>query len=157
MLDKIGEYTQISQEAMNDIVWMIDSKNDRFENILVKMRTHAAETIGSTSIHLHLNLDERLKNVKIDMKQRKNLYLIFKESLNNILKYAQCNNVWIDLYENDKMITLMIKDDGIGFKLEDTRGNGLVNMKKRAMEIKGVLTIDSLPGKGTSVKLVFDL
>ena len=55
------------------------------------------------------------------------------------------------------MITLMIKDDGRGFKLEDTRGNGLVNMKKRAMEIKGVLTIDSLPGKGTSVKLVFDL
>lgn len=157
VLDKIGEYTQISQEAMNDIVWMIDSKNDRFENILVKMRTHAAETIGSTSIHLHLNLDERLKNVKIDMKQRKNLYLIFKESLNNILKYAQCKSVWIDLYENDKMITLMIKDDGRGFKLEDTRGNGLVNMKKRAMEIKGVLTIDSLPGKGTSVKLVFDL
>ncbi|MBK9401350.1 MAG: hypothetical protein IPN36_10975 [Bacteroidetes bacterium] len=157
VLDKIGEYTQISQEAMNDIVWMIDSKNDRFENILVKMRTLAAETIGSTAVHLHLNLDERLKNVKIEMKQRKNLYLIFKESLNNILKYAHCNNVWIDLFENDKMITLLIKDDGKGFKLEETKGNGLVNMKKRAMEIKGVLIIESFPEKGTSVKLVFDL
>lgn len=157
ILDKIGEYTQISQEAMSDIVWMIDSKNDRFENILVKMRTHAAETVGATSIHLIVNFDEKIIKVKIDGKQRKNLYLIFKESLNNILKYAQCNNVWIDLFEQDHVITLLIKDDGIGFNMAETKGNGLINMKKRAEEINGILTIDSSPGKGTSVQLKFDL
>ncbi len=157
VLDKIGEYAQISQEAMGDIVWMIDSKNDRFENILVKMRTYAAETIGASSIKLQLNFDDHLKNIKIEMKQRKNLYLIFKEALNNIQKYADCKNVAIDLFEQNRIITLRIKDDGKGFNPENTKGNGLVNMKKRAEEINGTLDIESSPENGTSIKLVFAL
>ena len=67
-------------------------------------------------------------------------------SMNIVLLGVCCLVIW-----------LLIKDDGKGYKLEETKGNGLVNMKKRAMEIKGVLIIESFPEKGTSVKLVFDL
>ncbi len=157
ILDKIGEYAQISQEAMGDIVWMITTKNDTFENILTKMQGYATENIGHSSIRLFINFDEKMKHLKIGMKQRKNLYLIFKESINNILKYAQCKNIWIDLYQNNNIVTLQIKDDGKGFDMNTTGGNGLINMKKRAEEIKGLLSIDSAPGKGTGIKLMFDL
>jgi signal transduction histidine kinase len=158
VLDKISEYTQISQEAMSDIVWMIDSKNDRFENIIVKMRTLAAETIGtSTIMKLHLNFDENAKNLKIGMKQRKNLYMIYKESINNIVKYANCKNVWIDLVVNEHQVKLIISDDGQGFDPKNTQGNGLTYMKKRAEELDAMFNVNSIIGKGTSMTLEFSL
>lgn len=158
VLDKISEYTQISQEAMSDIVWMIDSKNDKFENIIVKMRTLAAETIGTTSsMKLHLNFDENAKSLKIGMKQRKNLYMIYKESINNIIKYANCKNVWIDLVVNEHLVKLIISDDGQGFDPKTATGNGLIYMKKRAEELEAMFNVDSIIGKGTSVTLEFRL
>ena len=158
VLDKISEYTQISQEAMSDIVWMIDSKNDKFENIIVKMRTLAAETIGTTSsMKLHLNFDENAKSLKIGMKQRKNLYMIYKESINNIIKYANCKNVWIDLVVNEHLVKLIIRDDGQGFDLKNASGNGLIYMKKRSEELEAMFNVDSILGKGTSVTLEFRL
>jgi ligand-binding sensor domain-containing protein len=158
VLDKISEYTQISQEAMSDIVWMIDSKNDKFENIIVKMRTLAAETIGTTSsMKLHLNFDENAKSLKIGMKQRKNLYMIYKESINNIIKYANCKNVWIDLVVNEHLVKLIISDDGQGFDPKNASGNGLIYMKKRAEELEAMFNVDSIIGKGTSVTLEFRL
>lgn len=158
VLDKISEYTQISQEAMSDIVWMIDSKNDKFENIIVKMRTLAAETIGTTSsMKLHLNFDEKAKSLKIGMKQRKNLYMIYKESINNIIKYANCKNVWIDLIVNEHVVKLIISDDGQGFDPKNASGNGLTYMKKRAEELEAMFNVDSIIGKGTTITLEFSL
>jgi hypothetical protein len=157
VLDKIGEYTQISQEGMTDIVWMIDSKNDRFEDVFIKMRTLASETIGSGSIELKIHLDESLNDLKMPMSKRKNFYLIYKEAINNLLKYSNCTKVIIDVKKVDDSISMEIKDDGDGFNIENTRGNGLKNMKKRAEELNGYLLVSSGPGQGTSIKLTFQL
>jgi len=157
VLNKISEYTQISQEAMNDIVWMIDSKNERFENIFTKMRTYAAETIGSGHYNLILNFDSSIGELKLPIAKRKNFYLIFKEAINNLLKYAQCDKVEIDVRKENNLIHLSISDNGIGFLAANSRGNGLHNMKKRAEELNGTLEIDSEIGKGTRITLKFQL
>lgn len=156
LLDKISAYTQMSQESMSDIVWMIDSRNDKFENVILKMRNLASETIGaSPDIQLHMQIDEEIHHLKIGMKQRKNFYMIYKECLNNISKYAHCQNVWINLRDDQHSIFLEITDDGIGFEPGKTKGNGLVYMKKRAADIPGEISVHSSPGKGTSIKLRF--
>jgi signal transduction histidine kinase len=122
------------------------------------MRTLAAETIGtSTIMKLHLNFDENAKNLKIGMKQRKNLYMIYKESINNIVKYANCKNVWIDLVVNEHQVKLIISDDGQGFDPKNTQGNGLTYMKKRAEELDAMFNVNSIIGKGTSMTLEFSL
>lgn len=157
VLNKIGEYTQISQESMTDIVWMIDSKNDRFENIFIKMRTLASETIGAGNINLSIHFDESLNGLKIPMAKRKNFYLIYKEAINNLLKYSNCTHVIINVEKSAEFISLEIIDDGIGFNPNETQGNGLKNMKKRTEELHGQLSINSLPGKGTTIKLKFSL
>ncbi|MFN0189396.1 MAG: triple tyrosine motif-containing protein [Bacteroidia bacterium] len=157
VLHKIGEYTQISQESMTDIVWMIDSKNDRFENIFIKMRTLASETIGAGNINLSIHFDESLNALKIPMAKRKNFYLIYKEAINNLLKYSNCTHVIINVKKSVEFISLEIIDDGIGFNPNETRGNGLNNMKKRAEELNGQLSISSLYGNGTTIKLKFSL
>lgn len=156
LLDKISAYTQMSQESMSDIVWMIDSRNDKFENVILKMRSLASETIGANpDILLHMQIDEEIHHLKIGMKQRKNFYMIYKECLNNISKYASCRNVWITLKADQQTIYLEIKDDGVGFEEDKTKGNGLVYMKKRAADIPGEINIQSIPGEGTSIKLRF--
>ncbi len=156
LLKKISDSTQTSQEAMSDIVWMINTRNDRFENIIIRMRALAAELFEAKHQQLNMDLDERLNDVKLGMEERKNFYLIYKEALNNIVKYACCKNVWIEMKMQDAAINLKIKDDGKGFDLEKHyHGNGLNNMKRRAELLKGSLFIHSEPGIGTSVELNF--
>jgi signal transduction histidine kinase len=152
----IKDYTQTSMEAMSDIVWMINSKNDRFENIIVRMRTHAADVFEAKDCDLHLSFDEKLNDQKLGMDERKNFFLIYKEAINNIAKYAECKNVWIEMKKNHTAFHLTIKDDGKGFDMnQQQHGNGLINMQKRAEVLRGAFQIISSPGNGTVLNLQF--
>lgn len=156
LLTKISAYTQSSMEAISDIVWVINANNDRFENVTVRMRTLAAETFESLGCEITMDIDEKVNKIKMGMEGRKNLYLIYKEALNNIAKYAQCNKVSIAVKQTGKGLLLKITDNGVGFDINEVRkGNGLSNMNKRASALNGHLTIDTAPGKGTSLILEF--
>lgn len=155
LLQKITEYTQQSMEAMNDIVWMINTRNDRFENIMVRMRTIAAEFTETSGCSLHLDFDDNLNAVKLNMEERKNFYLIYKEAINNAAKYAECKSLWIEMKLNQSTVTLKIIDNGKGFDMANMKGNGMFNMKKRAEMLKGTLTVTSTIGKGTALQLSF--
>ena len=92
------------------------------------------------------------------MEQRKNVYLIFKEAVNNIAKYADGRNVYISLKLRGREIRLEMRDDGVGFDPEAaTEGNGILSMKKRAAELKGKLVIKSEKLKGTEIVLTFPI
>ena len=156
ILKKINEYSRVSMTAMSDIVWMINARNDGFDNIISRMRSLAAEIFEAKNYTLHLNFDEQLNKLSLDMEQRKNFYLIYKEAINNVAKYANCKNVWISLQRGGNTIRLVVKDDGIGFNSKvQNKGNGLYNMEKRAETLNGKLKIESGQGMGTLVQLTF--
>ncbi len=109
---------------------------------------------------LHFHAEEELKTWRLDMTQRKNLYLIFKEAVNNAVKYSGCANLRVELLRDRYTIVLRVKDDGSGFDATATNGsvgggNGLGNMRNRAAEIPGTLSITSTLGQGTTVELHF--
>ena len=157
LLAKINENAKEVQEAMNDIVWSINTRNDNFENIINRMREHAIELLEAKDYSLHFSFDDSLRNVKLDMEQRKDFYLIYKEALNNAAKYADGTNVWISLSANHNMMSLTIRDDGKGFDttLSGKNRNGLSNMQSRAKALKGTIEYISAIGEGTMVKLDF--
>jgi signal transduction histidine kinase len=156
LLQKITDYTQQSMEAMNDIVWMINTRNDRFENIMVRMRTLAAEFSETSDCSLQLDFDENLDDVKLNMEDRKNFYLIYKEAINNIAKYAGCKSLWVEMKLHQNTVRLKIIDNGKGFDVANsTKGNGIFNMQKRAEMLKGALSIKSTIGEGTTLELSF--
>ncbi len=156
LLQKIMDYTQQSMEAMNDIVWMINTRNDRFENIIIRMRTLAAELAETSDCQLQMSFDESLNNVKLNMEERKNFYLIYKEAINNLAKYAGCKNVWVNMSLRQNTVTLTIRDNGRGFDVVNTStGNGLFNMKKRVEFLNGTFKVDSKIGEGTTLQLSF--
>jgi signal transduction histidine kinase len=156
LLKKISEYSQASQESMSDIVWMINPDNDRFENIMTQMRRYAAEIFEAINCKFIISFDEKLNGIKLNMDERKNLYLIYKEAINNLAKYSGCSQVSIELKLYKGQIIMVLKDNGRGFDLKAVgKGNGLTNMRKRAEMLKGRLTINTSPGNGTEIELNF--
>ena len=165
LLAQVSSSTSNMLEALSDIVWAINGSNDRFDNVIDRMRAFAIDLLEPAEINIHFDAGNGLSDLKLDMQHRKNLYLIFKEALNNTVKYAACNNVTIDISrKGTKTLLLKITDDGKGFDLENNikdnnslSGNGIRNMKKRAEELGAKLDIISAPQKGTSILLEFTI
>jgi len=157
LVKKINDYAAEIMESMSDIVWNINTKNDAFEHIISRMREHAYQLFEAKEYLVYFEFDERLNKTKLNMEKRREFYLIYKEALNNIVKYANGKNASIILTENSAGIQLIIKDDGIGFDVNTIKktGNGLSNMQVRAAALNGKLTISSRPGTGTELVLTF--
>jgi signal transduction histidine kinase/ligand-binding sensor domain-containing protein len=156
ILQKVSDYATQIMESMNDIVWSINTRNDAFEQIVSRMRDHASQLLEAAGYTIHFDFDDGLSGRKLDMEKRRHLYLLFKESLNNILKYAGGSQVWITFGLTQKQFRLAIRDDGRGFEPDTVkRGNGLSNMRHRAKTLHGDLSLQSRPGYGTHLILVF--
>ncbi|HUR30376.1 MAG TPA: tetratricopeptide repeat protein, partial [Saprospiraceae bacterium] len=153
-LETIGESSRKMLDAMTDIVWTINPENDQFEKIIMRMRTFAYELLGAKQIEYEFMIDEGASIIKLPMQARKNLYLIFKEATNNMVKYADADKAMFSIKGNKDKLTMLIRDNGKGFDTTNGfSGNGLKNMQRRASEIGAQLWIDSIPGAGTTIKL----
>jgi signal transduction histidine kinase len=154
MLQTIGESSRKMLDAMADIVWNINPENDQFEKIIMRMRNFAYELLGSRKIDFRFVADSNIANTKLSMEARRNLYLIFKEATNNMVKYSQASQAIFNIKQEQGKLVMTIKDNGKGFNTnKETQGNGLKNMQKRASEMGAILKIDSEPGSGVAIKL----
>lgn len=118
------------------------------------MRDYASPLLAAKDIQFHFEEDTALKQVILTAQQRKNLYLIFKEAVNNAAKYAACYHLTVRLRRQQQHILLTITDDGKGFsKEEKENGNGLKNMKMRAASIKAAFHLETHPGNGTRIQI----
>ncbi len=158
LLQTISDSSRKMLEAMTDIVWTINPENDQFENIILRMRSYAYELLGAKDIGFDFTADEGLADIKLPMDIRKSLFLIFKEATNNIMKYSKADKAMFSIQNEKNNLFMVITDNGRGFNTDQaTEGNGLKNMKKRALEIGGQLLVESLPGHGTTIKLIIAL
>jgi len=156
LLLKISDNATEMMESMSDIVWNIYHKNDTFESILSRMREHAYQLFEAKEYTLHFKLDEELLKRKVSMEKRRDFYLIYKEAVNNVAKYANGHNIWINVTLENNLISMVVADDGKGFDpVLESRGNGLSNIAHRAESLNGELNIVSALNKGTRVELKF--
>ncbi|RYZ28469.1 MAG: hypothetical protein EOO10_09445 [Chitinophagaceae bacterium] len=154
-ISKISDNSQRMMEAMDDIVWSIKPSNDNMQRVTARMREFATSVLEAKDITLHFSVAEEVFDVKLDMEARRDFFLIFKEALNNAAKYSRATEVWVNIAAQNKQLSFLIKDNGIGFDVAKAdNGNGLGNMQKRADGVNGKLRIRSVEGDGTEVKLV---
>ncbi|MFK7747246.1 MAG: sensor histidine kinase [Kordia sp.] len=107
-----------------------------------------------TNFKYQIEDDDRIVWTDIPGHIKINIYRIIQESIQNINKYAQAENVILDFHKEANHIILTIKDDGIGFdQSKRSSGIGLKNMKSRVTLLHGQFTINSIPGKGTSISV----
>jgi two-component system sensor histidine kinase UhpB len=153
-LKKIHEHSGMILENMSDIVWTINPANDTLEKVIFKMREFAADILDPMNIEYAFNQEGDFLGTRLGLQTRRDLYLVFKEAVNNAAKYSGCSKVVITIATDDRQIEVRISDDGIGFDKDEVRfGNGLKNMEERARQIRANLTIASAPGTGTTVTL----
>lgn len=158
LLDSIAEISRQSVAAMNDIVWAVSPKHNRLLDLIRRMRRHAEEVFMTRDIKLDFQTPDSSGELKLDMEMRRDLYLIFKESVNNIARHADCSAVCIEVRSEGTKIILTVSDDGKGFDpAKMSEGHGLLSMRNRARSIGGDLVIESAPGKGARVQLTISL
>src|SRR5687767_383567 len=122
------------------------------------MKFHAAEVCGEREIDYSFISNEQSTEAMLDMRQRKNIYLIYKEALHNSVKYAECSKIIIQFCRTDYELRLVVEDNGKGFdQLNAKEGNGLSSMRRRAKEIHALLEIQSSRERGTAVILTSKL
>jgi ligand-binding sensor domain-containing protein/two-component sensor histidine kinase len=159
LVNKIDDFATEVMASMNDIIWNINTKNDTFDRIVIRMREQANQLLEAKGYSVHFSFDEALSRMKLNMERRRDFYLTYKEVINNIAKHAGGENVWISLTVQHTFIVLSIKDDGKGFDRNKTgnNGNGLINMQHRAETLKGNIYVHSSPGNGTEIVLKFNV
>ncbi|UOE47053.1 histidine kinase [Mucilaginibacter sp. SMC90] len=162
--DQRGIVDQIKQNAASlyngtkDILWALDPKSDNLYETLNHVREIGIEVFHDVPVDFEFAVvDEDIQLIKLPMEYSRNITMIFKELLNNILKHADASLVTFELDQTDKnAIALRVTDDGNGFDSSMAhRGRGINNINARAKRINAALLINSEIGKGTSVTLKF--
>ncbi len=153
-LKRIAGEIQSSGQALDDIVWSINSNNDSITEIIARMRRYAADIFETASISFQFNSDKKPYNRNMTMEQRRDLFLVYKEAITNIQKHAMATAVQINVGTEKKQISLIISDNGKGFDVsQPTYRNGLKNMRTRIEKWKGDFNITSSQGHGTTINI----
>jgi ligand-binding sensor domain-containing protein/two-component sensor histidine kinase len=157
-LEKIVQESRMISNALDDIVWSINPQNDELSKLVARMVRYCSDIFEAKGIAYELDVKDKFENLKLSMEGRRDFYLIFKEAVNNLVKYSDCTKAKIQIHPDQGRIWMMISDNGKGFDQNNIHDrNGIKNMKKRSLKLKGKISIDSKPGQGTSIKLDFPL
>lgn len=169
-MEKIYHVSTGLVSTMGDIVWAINPRKDHLVDLVQRMRRFASDVLTAKEIDFEFNAAVEDSDHVLGANIRREVYLIFKEAINNIVKHSQAKIVDINFSLTGKRLLLTIRDDGAGFALpsdgsvsaasaydDEPGGNGLLSMTRRAHDLGGKFTIASLPGAGTTVSLEFDL
>jgi signal transduction histidine kinase len=158
LLEKINSNSQRMMDAMSDIVWSINPENDELGRIYVRMKEYASETLENKDIDYSFKISDELLALKLSPELRKDMYLVFKEAVNNVAKYSKAGHASITLARTNGSLRMQIKDNGQGFDTAVPRsGNGVANMRRRAEGHGGALEVMSSAGEGTEINVLLPI
>ncbi len=155
-LENISESARKLHENMNGLIWFLNSGNETLELLFSNMREFALDFFSQSTIRCHIIFPENIAEIRISMDYYRNIFLSFKEMLNNVMKHAHAGHVQVSAFFSTPYIEILVQDDGIGFETDklSSHGNGLRNIRERIEAIGGSVHFSSTPGKGTSVRIV---
>ncbi len=156
-LNTLSSSARDLSERLQEIVWAMNPRHDDLASLLTFLRSYASDFFESSEIKLTFNFPNDIPFLPLNPDMRRNLFLCFKEALNNIAKYASASEIVIETEITNNLLHLRIIDNGKGFDPAKNKksGNGLLNMQKRMEEINGKFTIQSEEGKGTVININF--
>ena len=156
---KISDLAQLPRPkclvtSLDEIVWAVNPRNDSLQALADYFCHFAEEFLRPASISCRLDFAEGLPVFTLGADARHNLFLAFKEALNNVVRHSGATEVWVRIKAAGGISRILIEDNGHGFLATgDSRmGNGLGNMRKRLAQIGGSCEVRSQPGAGTVVE-----
>jgi ligand-binding sensor domain-containing protein/signal transduction histidine kinase len=152
--ETIATTSRDTVDSMSDIVWAINPNRDQLGDLTRRMRRFAEDASAAQNVTLRFNAPDLDRNMKLEADQRREIFLIFKEMINNAMRHSGCSSVNVDLAVSKRRLALRVTDDGRGLNGSDAgEGTGLGSMRGRASRLGGDFVIESAAGLGTTVKL----
>ena len=153
-LEALCEKARAASGAMDEVVWMVNSRRDTLRDFANYACKHAQRFLSSTSIRCRLDVDADLPEVVFELPVRRNLLLGVKEALNNAAKYSKAEELFLRIHRHGQTLLVIVEDNGAGFDLElaDSVRNGLTNMTERMKDVGGRCQITTKPGAGCRVE-----
>jgi signal transduction histidine kinase len=150
-LNNISHTVQEISGNLKDIIWFILPQNETFEKLVDRIRHYAEPLCMEKDIHFTIAHQQHAKFNALSIADKKNIYLIIKEAINNALKYADAQNISLHFKQENNKLQIWIQDDGIGLEENIQYGNGIRNMQARANDLKGSIHFAS--NGGTKITL----
>ncbi len=144
-------------EGMDESIRALDTEYDSLENLVYDIRQHTSKYLSINNLDFDIKIPEIFPEVELTGEQKRNLFLITKEALHNIVKHAQASKVTLIITLSESTLFIHVSDNGKGFELEnaDKQRKGLTSMQKRAKSIGAFLKISPIINKGTKIVLSF--
>jgi ligand-binding sensor domain-containing protein/two-component sensor histidine kinase len=157
-LAQIANTSRDLVDSMSDIVWAINPRRDRLSDLVQRMREFAGDVFTAREIEFNFRAPAAGLELRLDADLRRQLYLIFKEAVNNAARHSRCTQAEIEFEVAQDRLLLCVRDNGRGFGPDSDvaisrNGNGLASMRERAQALGGEIKIISQPEQGTAVKL----
>ncbi|MBO0935909.1 sensor histidine kinase [Fibrella sp. HMF5335] len=159
-LDSIGQTARQVIDRMGDMVWSINPSHDSMNDVLARMTDVGNTLFSDTDVVFNLSVADDVQGMSLSAEVRREFFLIYKEALTNVARYARANGIRVTLRREGHNLALTVQDNGCGFDPANPTyrnpggGNGLRNMQARAKLIGGELTLQSAPGEGTIIRLL---
>lgn len=159
MLRKIALQSAILMENIGDIVWSMKPGNEQQIQLNAKIKNFVSDVLGAANINYVINIEDGTEDCIKNITAKKNILLIIKEAVNNVVKYSGASQVAVTIKKINEHICVQVADNGKGFDTTatKTKGDGLSNMQKRTEELKGLFEISSAVSKGTTVSALLPL
>ncbi|MEO6683886.1 MAG: two-component regulator propeller domain-containing protein [Ginsengibacter sp.] len=143
-------------QTMSEIIWALNPQNETLENLLAYTREQSQQLFESMNIQLHIDFPELIPDIKLTNVQRRNLYLVTREALNNALKHSDASNILLKFEVVNNHYCFSVMDDGKGLCKQNSKfgRNGFTNMQNRMKDIDGTIEWQSLE-KGVLVTYCF--
>ncbi len=148
---KINRLSMQTAGSIREIVWFINPEYDTTHELLLRMKDVADNLLSGMTYRLETPKENLSRKLPLEFRQ--NFFLIFKETLANVMKHSKASCVEITVSETQGEWQLLVQDNGVGFNPNvASKGNGLKNLRRRADKLKGSLEIKSQAGQGTCVR-----
>jgi len=146
-------------QSVDEIIWAINPRNDQLKYLLDYIIEYSVEFLHAASIRTKVDVPDSAPGVVVSPEVRHNLFLAVKEALNNVVRHAQATEVRFEIVADAQHIHITIHDNGKGFAepADKPSADGLRNMRQRMEEIDGEFFLESKPGGGTRISLLYSL
>ncbi len=154
-LMRIADAAREMTSALGDVVWSIRPERDHLADLFSRMRRIGNDLCEAQGIDFWFTHPEKEDLSSVDRQIRRNVFLIFKESLRNAIRHGKCRRFRVTCDEQKRSLLFTFEDDGIGFDQQNVSlGQGLTSMTSRAKSMNGSLLIHSFRGEGTRIELL---
>lgn len=158
-INALSEFSENSISELKNTIWALNSQELNLDELKLKMLnfiSRASESMEDVQFHFRFNI---ISNCSMSSKQAINVFRVFQEILNNSIKYAKSRDIFIEINQFEKSLTMKISDNGIGFNFEEAKKKsfGISNIINRISELNGILHVETGEGKGTKYAMEFML